>query len=448
MQYISLVTFMIMCLMGTLRTGWAFAFLVLFFALEVTVQASADIFRSNSALANFLVTGVVFVALLRESASQFRPFLGYFNTTMKLTCVLFGWSIVTVAWSPALSIEPQEGFNLISEGWPYFILIVLWMPMLIGSVGDWQRSLNVVLLIGVVVVVSVLVNPEFTVKSGRIGISLGGKGRTSPLAIGQMGGTLAIIGALYVPQFVSNKVSLALRIGAFVMGFLLALYSGSRGQVLFAGIVIAVCLPLSKKIRDVRTFASTLALLGFLGVTAYFVFDFVVGGMDFNRWDSKYVDGATDVRAASVSKLLIVFATTPSAWLTGLGFNAFSSVCSELSMPYSHSTFADILAELGLPAFIVLIAMLMRTYRAGKALMIRYGDSPSDRSAIATLLALVIYQVLLVNKEGHLWASVNLFMFMIVVDRLECRSRELEEVGINPQAIDTMVPQELPSKNQ
>jgi O-antigen ligase len=300
---------------------------------------------------------------------------------------------------------------------------------------------------GIVIVVSVLVNPEFTVKSGRIGISLGGKVRTSPLAIGQMGGTLAIIGGLYIPRFASNKVSLALRIGAFVMGFLLALYSGSRGQVLFAGIVIAVCLPLSKKIRDARTFISTLTLLGLLGITAYLVFDLVVSGMDFNRWDSKYVDGATAVRAASVGSLLIVFATTPSAWLIGLGFNAFSSVCSELSMPYSHSTFADILAELGLPAFIVLIAMLVRTYRAGKALMIRYGDSPSDRSSIATLLALVIYQVLLVNKEGNLWSSVNLFMFMIVIDRLECRCAEFGEVEINPKALDTADPQELTSNN-
>lgn len=445
MQYLSVIIFMVLCLMTCVRPGWGFALLLLFFALEVAVQASVDIFRSNPALANFLVAGVTFVALLRQTAVQDRPFVGYFNTNMKLVCVLYGWSIVAVAWSPALALTSQQGYNLILEGLPYFVLVILAMPMLIGTITDWESSLNIALIAGSAVVISVLINPEFTVKAGRIGITLSGTVRTSPLAIGQMGGTLAIVGALYVPRLASNKLTLILRVGAFVLGSLLALYSGSRGQVLFAGIVIAMCLPLSRKIRDARTFVGILLLFGVLVVIAYLAFNFVVGNVDANRWESKYVDGATDIRSANITSLLVAFATTPSAWLIGLGFNAFSSVCSELNQPYSHSTFIDIFAELGLPAFIVLIAILKRTYSAGKALMSLYGDSPSERSAIATLLALIVYQVFLANKEGHLWASVNLFMFMIVIDRLECRCRELGEFGINPKTVDTADTQELAS---
>jgi hypothetical protein len=447
MQYIPLVTFLVLCLMSCLRPGWGFALLVLFFALEVTVQASSELFRSSPTLANLLLGGVIFVALLRETALQNRPFVGYFNTTMRLVCALYAWSIVTVLWTPALAYEPQESYNLILEAWPYFLLIIIAMPILISSVRDWERSLNIVLIAGIVVVISVLINPEFTVRGGRIGIALGGKARTSPLAIGQMGGTLAIIGALYVPRFASSRASLVLRIGAFVMGSLLALYSGSRGQVLFAGVAIAVCLPLSRKIRDARTFAGAFALIGILSVIAYFTFDLVVGSSDVNRWESKHVEGATDIRLTNIGDLIVVFATTPSAWLIGLGFNAFSAVCSGLGQAYSHCTFADILAELGLPAFAVLIAMLMRTYRAGKSLMIGYGDSPSERSAIATLLAMVVYQVLLANKEGNLWASVNLFMFMIVVDRLEVRSRELGYAASIPDAADAAYPRELVTSN-
>lgn len=434
MQYISLVTFTILCVMACLRPSWGFALLVLFFAIEVTLQASSDIFRSSTTLANLLLGGVIFVALLREIATQNRPFVGYFNTTMKLVCALYGWSIVTVLWTPAEAYATQQGYNLIIDAWPYFLLIILAMPMLIGGIEDWERSLNILLFAGIVVVVSVLVNPEFSVKGGRIGISLGGKVRTSPLAIGQMGGALAIIGALYVPRFASSKVSLVLRIGAFVMGFLLALYSGSRGQVLFAGLVIAVCLPLSRKIRDARALTGAFVLFGALCILAYVAFDFVAGSGDINRWDSKYVDGATDIRLTNIVDLLIVFVTTPSAWLIGLGFNAFSSVCSGLGQAYSHCTFVDVLTELGLPAFIVLIAMLTKSYRVGQALMIRYGNSPTERSAIATLLAMVVYQVLIANKEGNLWASVNLFMFMIVADRLDVRSRLLGEVEVIPDA--------------
>jgi hypothetical protein len=175
-------------------------------------------------------------------------------------------------------------------------------------------------------------------------------------------------------------------------------------------------------------------LFGALCIFAYVAFNSVAGSSDISRWDSKYVDGATDIRLANIVDLLIVFATTPSAWLIGLGFNAFSSVCSGLGQAYSHCTFVDVLAELGLPAFAVLIVMLQRTYRGGKVLMIRYGNSPPERSAVATLLAMVVYQVLLANKEGNLWASVNLFMFMIVVDRLEVRSRVQGDVAISPDA--------------
>jgi hypothetical protein len=447
MQYLSIITFVFLCLMACVRPGWGFALLLLFFALEVAVQASADIFRSNPSLANFLVAGVTFVALLREAVVQDRPFVGYFNTTMKLVWVLYGWSIITVAWSPASANASKEGYNLILEGWPYFVLVILAMPILISSMSDWERALNITLVAGSVVVVSVLTNPEFTVKAGRIGITLAGAVRTSPLAIGQMGGTLAIVGALYVPRLSSNKMTLILRVGAFVLGSLLALYSGSRGQVLFAGIVIAMCLPLSRKIRDARTFVGAFLLFGVLVVIAYVVFSFVIGGVDANRWESKYVDGATDIRSANITSLLVAFATTPSAWLIGLGFNAFSSVCSELNQPYSHSTFVDVLAELGLPAFIVLIAILAKSYRVGQALMIRYGNSPTERSAMATLLAMVVYQVLLANKEGNLWASVNLFMFMIVADRLEVRSRVLGEVAVIPDAENANHSRELLTSN-
>jgi hypothetical protein len=436
MQYISLVTFLFLCLMACLRPGWGFALLILFFALEVAVQASSDVFRSNPVLANLMVGGASLVALLREVATQNRPFFGYFNVTMRLVCVLYVWSIVTVVWTPALAYESHESYNLILEGWPYFLLIILAMPMLISSLKDWEHSLNILLAAGIVVVASVLVNPEFSIVGGRIGISLGGKVRTNPLAIGQMGGVLAILGALYIPKFASRRGFVLLRVGAFVMGSLLSLYSGSRGQVLFAGLVIVMFFPLSRKIRDARTFMGAFLLFGVLCVAAYFAFELVSGSSDINRWESRYVDGATDIRLANIVDLLVVFATTPSAWLIGLGFNAFSSVCGGLGQAYSHCTFADILAELGLPAFVILIAMLVRTCRAGTALMQRYGESPSERSAIATLLAMVAYQVLLANKEGHLWASVNLFMFMIVVDRLEVRSREFGEVATMPSGAD------------
>jgi hypothetical protein len=117
---------------------------------------------------------------------------------------------------------------------------------------------------------------------------------------------------------------------------------------------------------------------------------------------------------------------TPSAWIFGLGFNAFSAVCNDLGQGYSHATFADVLCELGIPAFGVLLAILWITFGSGRSLFRRFKDHPGDRAVIATLLAMVIYQVLIANKEGNLWGSLNLFMYCIVVTRLEVRTRSMD----------------------
>lgn len=62
---------------------------------------------------------------------------------------------------------------------------------------------------------------------------LDGVQRTSPLAIGEMGGTLAIISAL-TNSTTKKSLYVFLSIVGFILGISLALYSGSRGQTVFA----------------------------------------------------------------------------------------------------------------------------------------------------------------------------------------------------------------------
>jgi O-antigen ligase len=135
--------------------------------------------------------------------------------------------------------------------------------------------------------------------------------------------------------------------------------------------------------------------------------------------------------------LLAAFATSGTAWLFGLGFNAFSAVADTIGQGYSHSTFVDVFAELGIPAFCVLIAIVLSGVRCGRALFNRYRDDPPRRAAVAALLAMITYQVLLSNKEGNLWSSVNLFMFIIVINRIEACTR-IEGMEFDKQSpIDT-----------
>jgi hypothetical protein len=425
MQLSVLAIFLLLAALSLVRPWFAFLFMMVFFALEVSLQASVDVFRSAPWLANVILGLTVAFAAVRAVLNQDRPFLGYFTRTLWLVLALYAWSLVTLAWSPATSDRHNTGYSIISEQWPYFGLIVVVMPILIPDLEDLHRIFWWLLIVGSIIVVSVLLNPEFTVKLGRIGISLDSKTRTSPLAIGQMGGTLAIVAALYLPRHASRAAS-ALRLGAFLLGCLLALYSGSRGQVIFSALVIAVSLPLARQLRNVGAFVGVVVGMGVFALLAYYAFGLVSDQADIDRWSSGNLADASDIRTGNMVELLRVFSVTPSAWIFGLGFNAFSAVCNDLGQGYSHATFVDVLCELGIPAFGVLLAILWTTFGSGRSLFRRFKDHPGDRAVIATLLSMVIYQVLLVNKEGNLWSALNLFMYCIVVTRLEVRTRSMD----------------------
>lgn len=422
MQFAVLPLFLLLCLLSLTRPANAFLLMVVFFAMEVSLQASVDIFRSYPWLANVVVGLVMLIATFRAVFTEQRPFLGYFTPTLWLVLALFAWSLVTLMWTPATSDRHNTGYSIVSEAWPYFVLVVVLMPLLIDGIDDLHRVFTWLLVAGSVIVVTILVNPEFTMKLGRIGISLDSKTRTSPLAIGQMGGTLAIVGALYLPQR-ATRMSLFIRVGAFLLGCLLALYSGSRGQVIFSAMVIAMFLPLSRRIRNVGAFLGTVTGIGILVLVGYIAFGLVSGEADIDRWASGKLMDASDVRAGNILELVRVFAVTPTAWVVGLGFNAFSAVCNDMGQGYSHCTFIDVLCELGIPAFGVLMAILWSVYKSGRRLVARFREDPIDRALVATLLAMVVYQILIANKEGNLWASVNLFMYCIVIARLEVRTR-------------------------
>ena len=84
------------------------------------------------------------------------------------------------------------------------------------------------------------------------------------------------------------------------------------------------------------------------------------------------------------------------------------------------------MAELGIPAFLLLLTALWISVRSGIILFQRFRESPSHRASVAILIAMLAYQILLANKEGNLWSSVNLFLFMLLLVRIEILTRDQE----------------------
>ena len=426
MQLFAYLFLFLLCAMSVFSTRWMLAFSMVFFALEVALEGSVELFRSNLTLANYIVGIITLIALTKSLTIKENPLKAYFNPVFYMILAIFIWSIVSLIWSPALPIQDNTGSNIIKGTWPQFILTVLLTPLLVWDLDDWNAALPKFLLLGSITCLMIFLNPEFTIKNGRIGIDLGGGLRTSPLAIGQVGGIIAVISALYIPPKRSFWI-LILQISSFVLGSLLAFRSGSRGQILFSGIIIIAFYPMARKIKNFKSFFG--AVFGFIiiSILALLAFQYVSGESEVNRWSDQGIESGTGIRFFFIIKLLSAFAYSPVAWIIGLGFNAFSSLGEGLyGQGYSHSAFVDVLAELGIPAFVILLTALAISVQSGVVLFRRFSESQTHRAAVASLIAMLAYQILLSNKEGNLWSSVNLFLFMLLLVRIEILTRDHE----------------------
>ena len=246
-------------------------------------------------------------------------------------------------------------------------------------------------------------------------MDFGPKMRSSPLAIGELGGFLMIAGGLIVYRIKNTWLTLG-RIIIVITGVILSIYSGSRGQFLFAGILILLFFPISRPIKNINQFfLLTLSSIG-LCLLILFVLSFLVKDAEIaNRWiNASENERAVGVRSANIADLINGFISSPSLWLPGLGMNAFTSLTGSQE-PYSHSIFLDVFVEMGLISFCLMLVCIWIIFKQSLFILNFYADQPYLRSAAAVLVTLCIYQILLMNKQGQLWASQHsLFYFLLL----------------------------------
>jgi hypothetical protein len=281
------------------------------------------------------------------------------------------------------------------------------------------------LLLGTLTTVLIVANPAFTLKMGRLGIDIGGGFRTNPLAIGEMGGMMLIIGVLSMRLANSATLSATLRVAACLLGGFLALQSGSRGQLVFA-LAVSICFtPMARKITNIPRFFSVAAGAAILVPLAIWAAQYFLGSQELRRWDFNVLAEGASVRNQNILDLFRAFGTAPLAWFIGLGFNAFTSVTPTIE-PYSHIFFVDVLTELGIPMFILLLWWLKRLFGDAVWLFRRFAEDPEERAMIACLCALFAFQLLIVNKQGYLWCATLFFLPGVMITRLRVREESLD----------------------
>jgi hypothetical protein len=399
------------------RPLWALTLAMLMYPLEQSLQGSVAQFRAFPPLANYIVAVVVGIAAMRAVFRQQRPFLGYLSRAWIVTIAIYAWSAISLTWTPSM---PQAG-EMILEGLPYFILFIIAAPILIDGLDDLHALCGLTLVFGSLVAFTIIVNPEFNLKSGRLGLMLTSTVRSSPLAIGELGGTLLITSALSRASTSALMLKLV-RPFAFVCGAVLALYSGSRGQLLLGAIFALGLYPMARPVRSLSSYVtSALGVLLVGGVLLYLAQSLLEGDM-LRRWQGDVLSSGVEVRRLNTLDLVRAFASDPVAWIFGLGWNAFSSITDSSKEPYSHFLIIDLLTELGLPALVAFGFIAVDVFRSGRRLFADWAADEQRRAAITVFVALALYQFLLVNKQGYLWGVGLSFLYWLILVRVCTRS--------------------------
>lgn len=382
----------------------AFALVLLMFGIEQLATSTAYFFVAHSSLINLAVGGLVLVGIGGQLALGSRFFIGY-PPVAWLAMLLYAIAFSSLVWTPA----PQAAWKNWLNAYPYVITGVVLLPLLVRTVDDLRQGLTFVLSIGAILVVCLNLFGQW---EGR-GLKLaGGEGGSNPHAVAQV--AAYVILAVVLLSF--RRVA---RIWDFLRWFLVAAAmlliarSSSRGQFLFLLSCLFIMYPLSRDVKGAFSIASAGLAVGVLSAIAGWMWGEYLAGQ--SRWSAEGLTEDTFGRLEMAKALLLEWAEKPSAWLFGLG----NSAAYDIVGYYPHVVPLEVLGEeglIGLAAFAVFVWFTVRSFLRLVSLL------PTDRTvraAVVTLAALVLFEFLLMWKQGNLLGSTLFFGLSIILIRLE-----------------------------
>jgi O-antigen ligase len=425
-----LLAFTAWCGFALRLTPLALNLLMLFFPLEQVIQSAAGFFRNSATglrAANYIVGLITALSVGLALAREPDRIAGTLTAGQTMVWSLYVWTIASCAWSPGAELAIES----LSGTWPYLVLFLIFAPMMIRDLTELGTAFRWALVACVAMSLVMLVSPEFTQRGGRLGLVIDSSAqgaRSSPLAIGELGGMCIILAAL-AGGGGRNPALTILRLTAVSMGTTLAVLSGSRGQLIFAIIAVAIGIPISRPLKNTRNYLLVIGGIAVVIPLILYVASIVAesGSADMaKRWGADSSESGTAIRAANVTFLLDSFMRSPLNWIQGLGYYAFGAT-NPYGEPYTHVLFVDMLCEEGLVGAALMLGILVNCARSIISLYQRTADRPEDRRTLGVLATIIIYQILLANKQGNIGGTFALFMLLILPGRLNSRA----ELGLD-----------------
>ena len=167
------------------RPQFALVLVVSLYPLKQLIGSYLPVFVQNSAAFNVMVFAAVLLAVLSRIAKRQRPTAGLLNWLTAITVFLYLYATLAIAWSPG------NGAHRWMDGYAYWAMNVVLLPLTLITIEDFRKSLVPLLLVGVIVAVLFYTNPNASWYSGRFTIYIAGRNtvseiRGNPLAVGQI----------------------------------------------------------------------------------------------------------------------------------------------------------------------------------------------------------------------------------------------------------------------
>jgi len=398
------------------RPYWVFVLIVCMFPVEQLLQAYIPGLLARSSLINFVIGSLAVLAIATRLFRRDPILQAYKNPVTVLTLLFYILWLFGIVYTPPVAqayVMESLGMTL-----SYQTLYLVLLPILILDAKEFRQMLGGVMVLGAVVAVLIMAHPNSAYHSGRLSLDLGMVGggiarHGNPLALGEMGGMIALMAALIKPVRAST-LYLLIRVAAFVAGMGLAIGSGSRGQVLAAGLCGVVFFPVARRLVSVKHFVFGVFGFGILVLGIYAVFKLFVGHQNEQRWEVFGMLRDTNLRLTYVWELLSEYLAHPESWVFGLGTNAYVAISPDRDMTYVHNIAAEALCEHGLVGAALFVALLWLVVQNGYALWTSNKHDDSMRSTVAILLAMCTYYLFLALKQGSLSSPAPFYWWLIL----------------------------------
>ncbi|MEM6468415.1 MAG: hypothetical protein AAF802_02515 [Planctomycetota bacterium] len=395
----------------------AVALVVCMYGIEQFLQAKSTYFVQHGSYVNIGCAAVVMLAFARLWHQQNLSIQTSPSFWLCLVLILFSYASFLWARSDPSAKEQWRG------ALPYLFTFVGITPFLVESPRRLRIALGLTLVLGACTCFALFFGVNWSARGIELSNAMLRRGGNSPgatgapLAIAELGGTIAIIASLMnFPRVPYWKI---LKWVIILLGLAVVFRTQSRGQVMATFIVILMFQPVSGRPVGTKSIFAGLGLTALLALVFYVLLPI----MDTNRWinASRSLNG----RMRGVRILYNHMIDNPETWIFGNG--AGSSW--RLLNTYPHNVPVEIVYESGLVGLVFFGSLIYLLFRRIIDFTKDHRVDPEVRPVLATAFALFTFFLLISCKQGSLYSSVSMLMFGIISDRLSVRFNHLLPEG-------------------